>query len=217
MMSINIAILDDHQIVIDGLKLLLENEPSLKVVLEDTNGFELLKKIENAAVSVDIILIDLMMPIISGYETAIMLYKKFPEIKIFILSMNNDAKTIYDLVERADIKGFLPKSVNKSELVKAIIKIYKGGLYFSDELLDALDLYQKNIDEKEELMLSNREMEIIRLISQGLTNKEIAGKLFISEFTVSTHRKNIFRKTDTHNVASLLALATKLHLLPKIP
>ena len=216
-MSIHIAILDDHQIVIDGLKLLLENEPSLKVVLEDTNGFELLKNLENNTVSVDIILVDLMMPIISGYEAALMLYKKFPEIKIFILSMNNDAKTIYDLVEEADIKGFLPKSVNKAELVKAILKVYKGGLYFSDELLDALDLYRKNIDEKEELMLSAREIEIIRLISKGLTNKEIAAQLFISEFTVSTHRKNIFRKTDTHNVASLLALATKLQLLIKIP
>ena len=216
-MLIHIAILDDHQIVIDGLKLLLENEATLKVVVEDTNGFELLKKLEKNDCKVDIILVDLMMPIISGYEAAMMIHQQFPEIKIIILSMNNDAKTIYDLVEHADIKGFLPKSVNKTEMITAIKKVQEGGLYFSDDLLDALETYQKNKNEKEDISLSEREVEVIQLISKGLTNKEIAAQLFLSEFTVSTHRKNIFRKTDTHNVASLLALATKLHLLPKIP
>ena len=216
-MLIHIAILDDHQIVIDGLKLLLENEATLKVVVEDTNGFELLKKLEKNDFKVDIILVDLMMPIISGYEAAMMIHQQFPEIKIIILSMNNDAKTIYDLVEHADIKGFLPKSVNKTEMITVIKKVQEGGLYFSDDLLDALETYQKNKNEKEDISLSEREVEVIQLISKGLTNKEIAAQLFLSEFTVSTHRKNIFRKTDTHNVASLLALATKLHLLPKIP
>ena len=216
-MLIHIAILDDHQIVIDGLKLLLENEATLKVVVEDTNGFELLKKLEKNDCKVDIILVDLMMPIISGYEAAMMIHQQFPEIKIIILSMNNDAKTIYDLVEHADIKGFLPKSVNKTEMITVIKKVQEGGLYFSDDLLDALETYQKNKNEKEDISLSEREVEVIQLISKGLTNKEIAAQLFLSEFTVSTHRKNIFRKTDTHNVASLLALATKLHLLPKIP
>lgn len=212
-MPINIAILDDHQIVIDGLKLLLENEQDLRVVLSNTNGFALLGQLETLDTRIDIALIDLTMPVISGYESSIMLKDQFPEIKIIILSMNNDAKTIYELIENADIKGFLPKSVNKSELVEAIKKVNNGGNYFSEDILKELENCRLNAVEKDGLMLSTREIEIIKLISRGLTNKEIASELFISEFTVSTHRKNIFRKTKTHNVASLLALAAKLNLL----
>ena len=212
-MPINIAILDDHQIVIDGLKLLLENEQDLTVALSNTNGFALLGQLETLDTRIDIALIDLTMPVISGYESSIMLKDQFPEIKIIILSMNNDAKTIYELIENADIKGFLPKSVNKSELVEAIKKVNNGGNYFSEDILKELENCRLNAVEKDGLMLSTREIEIIKLISRGLTNKEIASELFISEFTVSTHRKNIFRKTKTHNVASLLALATKLNLL----
>ncbi|HRN72088.1 MAG TPA: response regulator transcription factor [Ginsengibacter sp.] len=208
---VRIAILDDHQIVIDGLKLLLENEKQLKVVLENTSGFSMLEELNGT--EVDIALIDLVMPEISGYETSLMLHEKYPEVKIIILSMNNDAKTIYDLVERADIKGFLPKSVNKSELLTAIFKVNEGGLYFSDELIEELQSVRDRKAEAEELTLSEREIGVIRLICKGLTNKEIASELFISEFTVSTHRKNIFRKTNTHNVATLIALATRLHLL----
>lgn len=212
-MPINIAILDDHQIVIDGLKLLLENEQDLTVALSNTNGFALLGQLETLDTRIDIALIDLTMPVISGYESSIMLKDQFPEIKIIILSMNNDAKTIYELIENADIKGFLPKSVNKSELLEAIKKVNNGGNYFSEDILNELENCRINVIEKDGLMLSTREIEIIKLISRGLTNKEIASELFISEFTVSTHRKNIFRKTKTHNVASLLSLATKLHLL----
>lgn len=210
---IRIAILDDHQIVIDGLKLLLGNEDYLNVVLESNNGFDFIEKLRE--VLPDIVLVDLVMPVISGYETAIMLNEKFPSVKIIILSMNNDAQTVYDLVERADIKGYLPKSANKAELLAAIDKVQNGGVYFSDELIEELETCRHTKTEKEELQLSAREIEIIQLICKGYTNKEIASELFISEFTVSTHRKNIFRKTDTHNVASLIAIATRLHLLPK--
>lgn len=210
-MPVQIAILDDHQIVIDGLKLLLGNEAEMKVVLESNSGFEFLNKLDTTAV--DIALIDLIMPVIGGYETAIMMQEKHPGIKIIILSMNNDAHVVYDLVERADIKGFLPKSVNKAELMAAIRKVYNNGIYFSDELIEELEACSRKQNERNELLLSEREKEIIKLICKGLTNKEIAAALFISEFTVSTHRKNIFRKTDTHNVASLIALATRLRLL----
>ncbi len=213
MKKINIAILDDHQIVIDGLKLLLEKSERIKVGMEHTNGFELLKSLRDDKNSIDILLLDLMMPVMSGQECALMVRQEFPQIKIIILSMNNDGKTVSGLIEQADIRGFLPKSVNKNELIEAIENVFDGKHYFSEEILEELKLYGNRKQQKEDLKLSLRELEIIKLIAQGLTNKQIAAELFISEKTVETHRKNIFRKTSTHNVGSLLHLVKRLGIL----
>lgn len=213
MKKINIAILDDHQIVIDGLKLLLESSEQLNVVMEHTNGFELLKRLKENNCGVDILLLDLMTPLIGGYEFALMAKKECPEMRIIILSMNNDGKTIYNLIENADIKGFLPKSVSKAELISTIEKVYNGQQHFSDEIIEELEIYSKRKKENEDLKLSFREIEIIKLMKKGLLNKQIAKDLFISEKTVETHRKNIFRKTETHNVASLLELVNRLGVL----
>ncbi|HUN01581.1 MAG TPA: response regulator transcription factor [Niabella sp.] len=213
MKKINVAILDDHQIVIDGLKLLLEKSERIKVGMEHTNGFELLKSLRDDKNSIDILLLDLMMPVMSGQECALMVRQEFPQIKIIILSMNNDGKTVSGLIEQADIRGFLPKSVNKNELIEAIENVFDGKHYFSEEILEELKLYGNRKQQKEDLKLSLRELEIIKLIAQGLTNKQIAAELFISEKTVETHRKNIFRKTSTHNVGSLLHLVKRLGIL----
>ncbi len=213
MKKINVAILDDHQIVIDGLKLLLEKSERIKVGMEHTNGFELIKSLRDDKNSIDILLLDLMMPVMSGQECALMVRQEFPQIKIIILSMNNDGKTVSGLIEQADIRGFLPKSVNKNELIEAIENVFDGKHYFSEEILEELKLYGNRKQQKEDLKLSLRELEIIKLIAQGLTNKQIAAELFISEKTVETHRKNIFRKTSTHNVGSLLHLVKRLGIL----
>lgn len=213
MKKINVAILDDHQIVIDGLKLLLEKSERIKVGMEHTNGFELVKSLRDDKNSIDILLLDLMMPVMSGQECALMVRQEFPQIKIIILSMNNDGKTVSGLIEQADIRGFLPKSVNKNELIEAIENVFDGKHYFSEEILEELKLYGNRKQQKEDLKLSLRELEIIKLIAKGLTNKQIAAELFISEKTVETHRKNIFRKTSTHNVGSLLHLVKRLGIL----
>ena len=213
MADINIAILDDHQIIIDGLKLLLQSNENVSVITEANDGFSFLEKLKTSAKKTDIILLDLMMPKISGYETALMINESYPEIKIIVLSMNNNAETIYNLIEKADIKGFLPKSVNKNDLISTIKKVNDGGFHFHEDILAELENYKVKVYEKEQLMLSPRELDVIRLISKGLGNKEIASQLFISEFTVSTHRKNIFRKTNTHNVGSLMDLVNRLQLL----
>ncbi len=213
MKKINVAILDDHQIVIDGLKLLLEKSERIKVGMEHTNGFELLKSLRDDKNSIDILLLDLMMPVMSGQECALMVRQEFPQIKIIILSMNNDGKTVSGLIEQADIRGFLPKSVNKNELIEAIENVFDGKHYFSEEILEELKLYGNRKQQKEDLKLSLRELEIIKLIAKGLTNKQIVAELFISEKTVETHRKNIFRKTSTHNVGSLLHLVKRLGIL----
>lgn len=213
MKNIRIAILDDHQIIIDGLKLLLDNMPHLQVVLECNNGYKLIERLKEDDYKLDILLLDLMMPVVSGFETAQLFKQHFPNIKLIVLSMNTETKIIYDLIETADIKGFLPKSVSKNELIEAIERVYDDKNFFSDEVLIELAKFKNTKKEKEDLLLSPREIEIIKLISKGYTNKQIGNILFISEQTVATHRKNIFRKTNTHNVGSLLDLANKLNLL----
>lgn len=213
MSNINIAILDDHQIIIDGLKLLLQSDENASVIIEANDGFSFLDKLKASDEKIDVILLDLMMPKISGYETALMINESFPEIKIIVLSMNNNAETVYNLIEKADIKGFLPKSVNKNDLLSTIQKVSAGGFHFHEDILAELENYKVKIYEKEQLMISPRELDVIKLISKGFGNKEIAAQLFISEFTVSTHRKNIFRKTNTHNVGSLMELVNRLQLL----
>lgn len=211
--KINLAILDDHQIVIDGLKLLLENEPNMSVVLESTNGFRLLEKLKIFPHTIDILLLDLMMPEIDGYETALMLQNDFPKINVIILSMNNDGKIVSNLIKNARLRGFLSKSVNRTELIKAITLVDAGETYFSVEILSEVRAYEKKARDGELLSLTDREIEIIKMIDKGLSNKEIADRLFISDQTVSTHRKNIFRKTGTRNVPNLLNLVKKYQII----
>lgn len=211
--QINIAILDDHQIIIDGLKLLLESDSNINVVFEATSGSIFLRKLTEIDRIVDIVLLDLMMPEISGFEMALMLKKDYPEIKIIVLSMNIDGKSITELKAKAGIKGFLSKSVDKTELMLAIMTVNSGEEYFSQEAEREMDNYQKISKELEQITLTKREIEIIRLIDKGLINKEIAKKLFISEQTVTTHRKSILRKTCAHNVSTLLNFARKAHII----
>jgi DNA-binding NarL/FixJ family response regulator len=211
--QINIAILDDHQIIIDGLKLLLESDSNINVVFEATSGSIFLRKLTEIDRIVDIVLLDLMMPEISGFEMALMLKKDYPEIKIIVLSMNIDGKSITELKAKAGIKGFLSKSVDKTELMLAIMTVNSGEEYFSQEAEREMDNYEKISKELEQITLTKREIEIIRLIDKGLINKEIAKKLFISEQTVTTHRKSILRKTGAHNVSTLLNFARKTHII----
>ena len=211
--QINIAILDDHQIIIDGLKLLLESDSNINVVFEATSGSIFLRKLTEIDRIVDIVLLDLMMSEISGFEMALMLKKDYPEIKIIVLSMNIDGKSITELKAKAGIKGFLSKSVDKTELMLAIMTVNSGEEYFSQEAEREMDNYEKISKELEQITLTKREIEIIRLIDKGLINKEIAKKLFISEQTVTTHRKSILRKTGAHNVSTLLNFARKTHII----
>lgn len=213
MSLIKIAIVDDHQIVIDGLQLLLESAPQVQVVSVATNGFELLEQLQKKIIDPDILILDLMMPVISGYEFSLIMKKEFPHVKVMILSMNLDGKVVGELIENAAIEGFLSKSISKKELIAAIEKVYEGGQYFSEEVIKELEKYAKIENQREEFRLSARELEVIGLIAKGCTNKQIAAHLFLSEKTVETHRKNIFRKTQTHNVGSLLDKVNRFRLL----
>lgn len=208
-----IAIVDDHNIIIDGLEMLLSFEKNLEISKTYNDGYELIEDLRNGKVHLDIILMDLMMPNINGVDCSKILKKEFPALKIIILSMNCDAKVINDLINNIGVEGYLNKSVSRKELVECVNLIQKDYIYLSKEANNCLDTYKEKLIQNDHIKLSSREKEIVNLMMIGFTNREISEKLFISESTVETHRKNIYRKTDTHSLPKLIQLVNDLDLL----
>ena len=173
--TVTIAIVDDHQIVIDGLKSLLQGHPVFKVAIETTDPLLMTGLLENTAV--DILLTDVMMPGMNGAELAKAVHRQFPQIKILALSMSGQGDLVNQMIDESDIAGYILKNIGKQELLKALEKISAGGIYFSDEVLNEM---MKSSDRKktsEEAHLTLREIEIIRLIEQEYSNKKIADSL----------------------------------------
>jgi two-component system, NarL family, nitrate/nitrite response regulator NarL len=209
--KIRIAIVDDHQIVIDGLQSLLEDEKQLRIVATATSGQQMLKTLENT--EVDLLLTDIQMPEMNGMELAVKVRTHFPTIKILALSMSGQGELVNEMIDKADIGGYVLKNIGKKELVSAIEKIHGGGVYFSEEVLMEMIRSSERKKENVEVNLTQREIELIRLIEKEKNNREIAEMLFISERTVETHRKNIFRKTKTNSVLGLIKYVYEHKLL----
>lgn len=207
----NIAIVDDHQIVIDGLKSLLHNHPHFQVVIENNNPEEMLNLLKKE--DVDILLTDVMMPGMNGNVLAKRVRRLFPDIKILALSMSGQGDLVNEMIDDADIAGYMLKNTNKQEFIKALEKIANGGIYFSEEVIQEMTLASSRKKETEEARLTAREIEIVRLIEKEYSNKKIAETLFLSERTVETHRKNIFRKTKTNSVIGLVKYAYEHRLI----
>lgn len=200
--KIKIAIVDDHRIVIDGIKSLLEDHPSFSIVASSDSPLQMLEMLQHA--HVDILLTDIMMPGMNGQQLAKEVRQRFPSIKILALSMSGQGDIVSEMIQDADIAGYVLKNINKEELCHAIVKIANGGMYFDEKVLEELSRYSTMRKESDEARLTQREVEIIRLIEKELSNKEIADTLNISERTVETHRKNIFRKTRTSSLIGLI-------------
>ncbi|HVX49434.1 MAG TPA: response regulator transcription factor, partial [Chitinophagaceae bacterium] len=162
---------------------------------------------------VDILLTDIMMPGMNGQQLAAKVRELFPSVKILALSMSGQGDIVNEMINSADIAGYVLKNIGKEELAHALKKIAGGGIYFSDQVLDELTKFSTVKKENEETHLTQREIEIIGLIEKELSNKEIADKLYISERTVETHRKNIFRKTKTNSVIGLVKYAYEHKLI----
>ncbi|PWS32438.1 response regulator [Pedobacter paludis] len=192
-------IVDDHQLVIDGIQSLLNNENSYRVVGYCNRPLDALNQLE--VTPTDILLTDINMPDMSGVELTRLVKKRFPTIKVLALSMFGDKQVIREMIE-AGISGYILKNTGKQELLYALSQIINGHTYFSEEV--TAELMKMPTHQNGTGALTNREIEIIRLIEKELSNKQIADKLFISERTVETHRKNIFRKTSTQSVIGLL-------------
>ena len=206
-----LAIVDDHQIVIDGLLSLLEGHERFQVLTTTTDPRELLPLLEKQPV--DILLTDVMMPHLNGDELVKLVRKSHPGIKILALSMSGQGDTVNKMIDDADIAGYVLKNIGKVELITALDKIATGGIYFSDEVITEMKKASERKKENENSQLTEREIGIIRLIEKEYSNKKIADTLFISERTVETHRKNIFRKTKTSSVIGLVKYAYEHRLI----
>ena len=200
--KITLALVDDHQIVIDGLTSLLKGHDKFNFAFATTNSGEVIEKM--ADTPVDVLLTDVMMPKLPGNQLAKQVKEKYPKVKILALSMSGQGDLVNEMINDADISGYVLKNIGKQELVNALEKIANGGIYFSEEVIDELQRASNRRKQKEEAHLTSREVEIIQLIEKEYNNKQIAETLYISERTVETHRKNIFRKTNTNSVIGLV-------------
>ena len=211
---IKIMIIDDHQVIIDGIKAMLTDEPQIQVALEATSGKEALSIVDPTMI--DAILLDINIPDMSGFEICAKLKGKYPSIKIIALSMHDESGYISKMV-KAGVDGYLLKNTGKQEIIEALKSVHKGEKYFSKAVTDSLmagmvaprqpkstDFIQK---------ITRREKEILKLIVEELTTDEIAERLFISNSTVMTHRKSLLRKLNAKNSAGLVKVAYEFGLL----
>ena len=209
--KVTLAIVDDHQIVIDGLKSLLHGHPVFQVEIETTEPLLMKGLLEKKPV--DILLTDVMMPGMNGAELAKTVHQRFPKIKILALSMSGQGDLVNQMINESDISGYVLKNIGKQELLTALEKISSGGIYFGDEVLNEMLKSSDRKRSSEEAHLTLREVEIIKLIEKEYSNKKIADTLFLSERTVETHRKNIFRKTKTSSLIGLIKYAYEHKLI----
>lgn len=211
--KINLAIIDDHQIVLDGIQSLLRGNKEINVLIETTDPMHMLELLKQT--EIDVLLTDVLMPKMSGDELSKIVKQNFPHIKILALSMSGQGDLVNQMINDADIAGYVLKNIGQQELVTAIKKIASGGIYFSEEVLNEMmkdDVRKKNLVE---VHLTGREIEIIKLIEAEKSNREMAAILFLSERTVETHRKNIFRKTKSTNIIGLIKYAYEHKIILK--
>jgi DNA-binding NarL/FixJ family response regulator len=206
-MKIKVAIADDHKLFIDGIKSILSKEIDISIILEATNGLELIKAVEEGPMP-DIIVTDIRMPVMDGIAATRILTKKFPHIPVLALTMYDQSADVFEMLE-AGAKGYVTKEVEKQELILALNCLMAGEKYFSKNLPEDFSLWFSNTVYGEEITLTRREKEIIGLLAKGRTTLEMAQELKLSKFTIDTHRKNIHKKLGIKSNTGLVNYALK--------
>ena len=173
--KLTLALVDDHQIVIDGLMSLLKGHDRFRFAFATTNPQEVVTKLEQSPV--DVLLTDIMMPKLPGNQLARQVRERFPEVKILALSMSGEGDLVNEMINDADISGYVLKNIGKEELILALEKIAGGGIYFSEEVITELQRVSDRRRQNLEAHLTDREIEIIRLIEKEYNNKQIAEAL----------------------------------------
>jgi two-component system response regulator NreC len=195
---ITLAIAEDHQALIDGMKLFLNNQPDILIVGEANDGEALIELVRKTRPSV--VITDIRMPKCDGISATKTIKKEFPEIKIIAFSMFDQAEAI-EQMKQAGASGYIMKNSSLQKVLESIKMVDKYGTYFDDAIY-ALDQTSKEV-----IVLSKREKDILRLVGEGLSSQEIADHLIIGKTTVDTHRKNIIKKINIHGKTDLMRFA----------
>jgi DNA-binding NarL/FixJ family response regulator len=212
--KINIFLVDDHQIVRDGIKSLLLDSSEISIAGEALNGKELMEKLET--VKPDVILMDISLPDVSGIELTRQVTQNFPEIKVVILSMYTQEEFITNAIA-AGAKGYLPKNTTQQELLNAVKAVCDGKEYYNDAVSKIiLENYISTVRKSKEVeiandaeTLSSREKQILKLYVEGMSNQQIADKLFISIRTVESHKNHIMQKLGVKSTVELVKYAIR--------
>jgi DNA-binding NarL/FixJ family response regulator len=206
--NMKLFLTDDHAVLIGGLIKIIESEPELEVVGSAGSVGETMDKLTQT--KVDLLITDYNLPDEDGLTLVRKVRRKYPNIKILVLSMHDEAHLVKEILKEG-IEGYLIKKDSHNELINAIYTIKSGKTYLSS---DVNKILIKGLNgQEEQRLLTDREREILKLISKEFTNRQIAEELFISERTVETHRKNIFRKTGTNNLVGLIKFAYSNNLI----
>lgn len=208
--TIRVIIVDDHKMIRDGIKLMLKNNPEIKVVNEFDNGLDVIKFIDKNPTSVDVVLMDISMPKLDGIAATRDIKSNHAGINILAITMHIEKSYIMDMM-KAGASGYVLKESGASDLVEAIKTIAAGKQFFSSEVSSVI---VKSIIEEEPKkhvrdIISDREKEVILLVAQGLSNNKIGEKMCLSPRTVESNRRNILQKLDIKNTAELIAYANK--------
>ena len=198
-----VAIVDDHKILRDGLRLMIDNMDNVEIVIEASNGKEFIDRLQ--LVQPDLVIIDINMPVMVGEEAVSIVKSQYPSMKVLVLSMNNEEQ-YYKTMNNLGVDGFIVKESDYNELRHAIQVVLEGGKYFSQVLLLRM---VNNRDNNLNINLTNRELDVLRYLCKGLSANEIAEKLFISPRTVEKHRSDLLLRTGTPNSISLVLFAVK--------
>lgn len=192
---------------------MLYDKPKFDVVAEANTAEDMLQVI--AEKNIDILLTDITMPNgMNGFELALLVKEKYPHVKVLALSMSEEGSMVAKMIEQANVNGYIAKAAGQKELLTAIETIIGGSTYFSKAVLEQYEVFKKIRNQNSDLNLTTRELQIIECIIKYYSNKQIAEELFISERTVETHRKNIYRKTNTKGEASLIQFIKAHKLIP---
>lgn len=208
--KIKIIIVDDHELFRQGMVMVIEKMENCEIVAEASNGYDFLEQLNRH--EADLVFMDIKMPKMNGIEATQHALQRNPDLKIVAISMFGEEKYLQKMLN-AGVKGFLLKNSNIDQIENAINLVMEGKNCYSDELLGYFTNKYISKDSENEVSLTKREIEVLELVAKGLSNQEIADKLFISRRTVDGHKSNLILKTGSNNVVELLIYAIKNNLV----
>lgn len=215
MAAIRLLLVDDHEVVRTGLRMLLESQADMVIAGEASTGGQAISLVEE--LSPQVVVMDITLPDISGIEATRQIKKKFPEVAIVALTIHEDEQYFFEML-KAGASGYVPKRAAPEELISAIEAASQGDVYLYPSLAKALvtDFLERPVDGSEQAKmdeLTEREREVLGLLAEGLTNEQIAEKLVISKHTVARHRENLMGKLNLHNRGELVKYAIRRGLI----